>query len=762
MNLVASLPLIGWSQDWNTGGNASLSPTNSFLGTTDGVPVNFRTSNVLRSTLYNGTSATINSFTGINQAGFWGIGRNAYTFGSVGPYSRVHIGDYNAPNWQGGYRDYMFSGLTLTANSDHAYIGLRDEGGSNDISTLLFYWSDSLANSSYPNVASFVYGEAYSSGASAGSPTHYSGREIMRLHPTGYVGLGDWRTAGLQPQQRLDLLDGKVRIRQLPSDAASSSTEVMVVESDGVVGHRPAYALDCKWVMGFGTGVANDLSTAYSSADANCPDAYENVGIGVQANSSSGTAQGVNLYVLDNTPSSSSAVNNAAIRGKVEGRDISKNVAIEAFAVPLTGYTAGENTAVYAETKDGTTGNTAVFALAEVSSTVTAQENWAIKAQAKNNGGTVVGENIALYAVSQFANQSIGGRFEVESGGELNKGVDIIVTPDEYCDECDSYGVYALVNATDATNSTTNNNIAVYAEARGNAESDWNVGVYATANGANGGVGGTGHNDWAFWSQGDSYANNGTWQGSDAMFKTNVEPIPDPLERLLSLNPKQYFMDTVGYPFMAFSSQQQFGLIADSMQAVVPQLVREVTRPAQYDTLGNIVAPELTFKAVKYEGLTPLLIGALQEQNMVVVQMQTQLSAMQAQMAAMQVQLTACCAGAPPDDGSGMMTPQGQGGGTDMMLGTEERHSLADQLRIQPNPFTTSTSISYTLQAPGQVRLLVSTSAGKQLRVLEEAQRAEGTYTYVWNTSDLASGVYNVMLLVDGAPMVQKVVKIER
>jgi hypothetical protein len=37
-----------------------------------------------------------------------------------------------------------------------------------------------------------------------------------------------------------------------------------------------------------------------------------------------------------------------------------------------------------------------------------------------------------------------------------------------------------------------------------------------------------------------------------------------------------------------------------------------------------------------------------------------------------------------------------------------------------------------------------------------------GTFTYEWNTSDLASGVYNVMLLVDGAPMVQRAVKIEQ
>ena len=60
------------------------------------------------------------------------------------------------------------------------------------------------------------------------------------------------------------------------------------------------------------------------------------------------------------------------------------------------------------------------------------------------------------------------------------------------------------------------------------------------------------------------------------------------------------------------------------------------------------------------------------------------------------------------------------------------------------------------------MRLIVSTAAGKQLSVLEEGMRDSGRYTYEWNTVSMTSGVYNVMLLVDGAPMVQKAIKIVR
>ena len=34
--------------DWNTIGNNTLNPVTSFLGNTDGIPINFRTNNVLR------------------------------------------------------------------------------------------------------------------------------------------------------------------------------------------------------------------------------------------------------------------------------------------------------------------------------------------------------------------------------------------------------------------------------------------------------------------------------------------------------------------------------------------------------------------------------------------------------------------------------------------------------------------------------------------------------------------------------------------
>ena len=50
--------VCGQTVDWFTGGNNGLNPGTSFLGNTDGVPINFRTNNLLRMRLNNTMSYT--------------------------------------------------------------------------------------------------------------------------------------------------------------------------------------------------------------------------------------------------------------------------------------------------------------------------------------------------------------------------------------------------------------------------------------------------------------------------------------------------------------------------------------------------------------------------------------------------------------------------------------------------------------------------------------------------------------------------------
>ena len=68
-----------------------------------------------------------------------------------------------------------------------------------------------------------------------------------------------------------------------------------------------------------------------------------------------------------------------------------------------------------------------------------------------------------------------------------------------------------------------------------------------------------------------------------------------------------------------------------------------------------------------------------------------------------------------------------------------------------PNPFNSSTQISYRLAAPGPVRLVIYNALGQQVRTLVDQFHAPGEYRVVWDARDqqgaaVASGVYVIRL----------------
>jgi flagellar hook assembly protein FlgD len=66
-----------------------------------------------------------------------------------------------------------------------------------------------------------------------------------------------------------------------------------------------------------------------------------------------------------------------------------------------------------------------------------------------------------------------------------------------------------------------------------------------------------------------------------------------------------------------------------------------------------------------------------------------------------------------------------------------------------PNPFNPSTTIAFTLEMAGKVRLAVYDLAGRQVALLLDAEQTAGRHQMTWNgTSDngsaLPSGLYVV------------------
>ncbi|MCL4282966.1 MAG: tail fiber domain-containing protein [Flavobacteriales bacterium] len=260
------------------------------------------------------------------------------------------------------------------------------------------------------------------------------------------------------------------------------------------------------------------------------------------------------------------------------------------------------------------------------------------------------------------------------------------------------------------------------------------VGVYGVASGASNG------NDWAAWFDGEGFLGALSWNYSDENLKIDVENLSssEMAATLMQLHPKSYSFNTEEYPYLNLPAGAQFGLISQEVDSVFPNLVKDVVRPEQVDSLGNVIEPELQFKAMNYQGFIPVLIAGFQAQ--------------QQQIAAMQQQLDACCAA---NQG---LAPQGYHEQRDGQDGNLQEQRLL----IFPNPVADLTTLEYYVPQAGKVSLSVSTSDGKPLGMLREEQSEPGAYSYAWNTTKLAAGTYFCTYLLDGAVVVKRAVKVSR
>ena len=71
-------------------------------------------------------------------------------------------------------------------------------------------------------------------------------------------------------------------------------------------------------------------------------------------------------------------------------------------------------------------------------------------------------------------------------------------------------------------------------------------------------------------------------------------------------------------------------------------------------------------------------------------------------------------------------------------------------LSSYPNPFNPSTSIIYSIQDKGHVRLSIADILGRQVAVLVDEIQEAGSHRVVFNGSGLASGTYYCRLLGPG------------
>lgn len=84
---------------------------------------------------------------------------------------------------------------------------------------------------------------------------------------------------------------------------------------------------------------------------------------------------------------------------------------------------------------------------------------------------------------------------------------------------------------------------------------------------------------------------------------------------------------------------------------------------------------------------------------------------------------------------------------------------ISHDLNNNPNPFTSSTLITYRLPKATFARLRVVNTSGQTIEVLTEGQQSEGEYRVVWNGDHLAPGTYIYILEADGVEIAKRAIK---
>lgn len=85
--------------------------------------------------------------------------------------------------------------------------------------------------------------------------------------------------------------------------------------------------------------------------------------------------------------------------------------------------------------------------------------------------------------------------------------------------------------------------------------------------------------------------------------------------------------------------------------------------------------------------------------------------------------------------------------GVDQPVAVLRNHSSIDS--SQPNPFTASTSLHYTLASSGAVSLKVYDASGREVSTLLESVQPAGRRSVTWNPAGLPSGTYYARLSAD-------------
>jgi hypothetical protein len=233
---------------------------------------------------------------------------------------------------------------------------------------------------------------------------------------------------------------------------------------------------------------------------------------------------------------------------------------------------------------------------------------------------------------------------------------------------------------------------------------------------------------------GSTYS-SGSYTGSDKNIKRNIQEVGNAMSIINKLKPKYYeFKDDGNYASLHLPKGKHYGLLAQEVEAVLPDLVKESVHEIRTDkprTTPNLSADgksglpatnrepieSMNIKAVNYTELIPIMIKAMQEQ--------------QQENNALKERITKLEAALKTGGNFNLNNPDPMG------ISLEQN---------TPNPASATTTFRYSIPKEAKAQILVYNNAGKLIKSIVAPYGGQ----VQMESSDLPAGNYIYTLVIDG------------
>ncbi|MFI5219345.1 MAG: tail fiber domain-containing protein [Bacteroidia bacterium] len=700
---------------WALGGNNGTNPPTDFLGTIDNVRLAIKTNSTERMTVAGGGNVGI---------------------GTTSPSSLLHLKSTSASD--------VFTEYANSNTTNNFFVGVDGSTGNallrhKDGNAILFYTN----NSERMRIRSS--GEVGIGITTARSLLHQDATNEtfhqFTNNTTGNSANTDGFKIGIASGGDAELRQQETGVHILfYTNISGSIAERMRIKNDGNVGigeATPDYKLEVGGGdINVGVGSYSQVYRINTNEALAMPFGPTNICVGNNAGAvisadNNSTFVGANAGQATTSGSNNIAVGYNALTTNITG---SSNTAIGHSA--LVNTTGNNNIAIgYSTLQDNTTGyqNIAIgtSALGDNNDTNNiAIGNLSLRQNTSGENNTAMGNNTLFYNTTGIQNTALGAL----AGDEGNLGGTYT--------KCTFLGY----NADEVTASNLDNATAVGANSQVNCSDCMVLGSSASGgfNQVRVGIGypnpttastdqfllyvnsiacaGCPTSFGSGFFNGNIYA-AGTFSPSDAFLKNNIQPLQSGIaaDILGDLPPQTYDFNQIDNPQLNLPTGLQYGLMAEDVEAVLPGLVRTITTPAMIDSVGDEIHPELTFKAVNYTGLIPLMLAVINDQGAKISSLEQQMST----------------------------TPRNQNPTSN--TGSIELENLKSLQLLQndPNPFSESTMIRWSIPEDfNDAVIYFYNNSGNQINTYKINEKGAGELQVFG--SKLSNGIYTYTLVVDG------------